>query len=104
MKKLGLTYTIVENGLDAINQLKSEDYTILLMDLEMPVLNGEDAMKKIRAGEAGEKYSHMPVYAMSAYSINEIKEKCLREGFTGYITKPVDLKMLKQILTSEIKK
>jgi len=104
MKKLGLTYTIVENGLDAINQLKSEDYTILLMDLEMPVLNGEEAMKRIRAGEAGEKYSHMPIYAMSAYSINEIKEKCLREGFSGYITKPVDLKMLKQILTSEIKK
>jgi len=104
MKKLGLTYSIVENGLDAINQLKSGEFSILLMDLEMPVLNGEEAMKKIRAGEAGEKYSHMPIYAMSAYSINDIKERCLREGFTGYITKPVDLKMLKKVLTSELEK
>ncbi len=104
MKKLGLAYTIVENGLDAIKQLKSGEYTILLMDLEMPVLNGEEAMKRIRAGEAGEKYSHFPIYAMSAYNINEIKEKCLREGFTGYITKPVDLKMLKNVLINEIKK
>lgn len=103
MKKLGLIYTIVENGLDAINQLKSGEFSILLMDLEMPVLNGEEAMKRIRAGDAGEQYSHIPIYAMSAYNINEIKEKCLREGFTGYITKPVDLKMLKKVLISDTK-
>ncbi len=101
MKKLKIDYSIAENGLKAIEQLKTGKYNIVLMDLEMPVLDGSEAMKKIRAGEAGENYSHIPIYAMSAYSINEIKDKCLREGFTGYLTKPVDIKTIKNILEKE---
>lgn len=102
MKKLKIDYSIAENGLKAIEQLKTGKFNIVLMDLEMPVLDGSEAMKKIRAGEAGESYSHIPIYAMSAYSINEIKDKCLREGFSGYLTKPVDIKTIKNILEKEI--
>lgn len=102
MKKLKIDYSIAENGLKAIELLQTGKYNIILMDLEMPVLNGAEAMKKIRAGEAGENYSHIPIYAMSAYSINEIRDKCLREGFSGYLTKPVDIKIIKNMLEKEI--
>jgi PAS domain S-box-containing protein len=102
MNKLGLKYSIADNGQEAVKLLKTGKFNVILMDLEMPILNGEEALKKIRAGDAGENYSHIPVYAMSAYNINDIREKCLTAGFTGYITKPVDLKAIKKILEKEI--
>lgn len=98
MNKLNRNYVIAENGIDVIEKLKSEKFDMVLMDLEMPVLDGYEAMKKIRAGEAGEDNSNIIIYAMSAHVLKNTITKCINEGFNGYITKPLDLKKLKHIL------
>jgi PAS domain S-box-containing protein len=97
MKKLKRNYVIAENGNDVINKLKAEKFDIVLMDLEMPVLDGYEAMKKIRNGEAGEENRHLVIYAMSAHILEETINRCIDDGFSGYITKPLDLKKLRNI-------
>lgn len=98
MKKTGHEYRLVENGADAIEILKNENFDLVLMDLEMPVMDGRDSLVKIRSGEAGEANRNIPVYAMSAHVMTDIIDSCIREGFSGYITKPVDLKKLRSII------
>ena len=97
MKKLERDYTIAENGVDVIEKLKKEKFDMVLMDLEMPVLDGYEAMKKIRSGEAGQENSDIIIYAMSAHVLKETINRCIDDGFSGYITKPLDLKKLKNI-------
>jgi len=97
MKKLNRRYVIAENGFDAIEKLKSKKFGIVLMDLEMPVLDGYEAMKKIRSGEAGTENSDIIIYAMSAHVSKNTINRCIDDGFSGYITKPLDLKKLKEI-------
>jgi len=63
----------------------------------MPILNGYDAMKKIRSGEAGADNSDIIIYAMSAHVLKDTITRCIEDGFSGYITKPLDLKKLKNI-------
>jgi len=98
MKKTGHEYALVENGADAIDLLKKEKFDAVIMDLEMPVMNGKDALIRIREGEAGQENTGIPVYAMSAHVMNDVIETCLAAGFNGYITKPLDFKKLKELL------
>jgi len=97
MKKLNKNYVIAENGVDAIEKLKNGKFDMVLMDLEMPELNGYDAMIKIRSGEAGADNSNIIIYAMSAHVLRETINKCIDDGFSGYIIKPLDLKKLENI-------
>ncbi len=98
MKKLGREYSITENGIETIEKLRNEKFDMVLMDLEMPVLDGYEAMKKIRAGEAGAGNSDIIIYAMSAHVLKDTITKCIEDGFSGYVTKPLDLKKLKKII------
>jgi PAS domain S-box-containing protein len=97
MKKLEVNYTLAENGIDAIEKLKNDKFDMVLMDLEMPVMDGYEAMRRIRAGEAGTGNTHIIIYAMSAHILKETIKKCIDDGFSGYIIKPLDLKRLKDI-------
>lgn len=98
MKKLGRSYVLAENGIDAIEKLKNEKFDLILMDLEMPVLDGYETMKKIRSGEAGIENSDIIIYAMSAHVLKDTINKCIDNGFSGYVTKPLDLRKLRSIL------
>lgn len=97
MKKLNRNYVIAENGNEVMEKLKSEKFDMVLMDLEMPILDGYEAMKKIRNGEAGEENRHIIIYAMSAHIHKDTINRCIDDGFSGYITKPLDLKKLRDI-------
>ncbi|HPD77286.1 MAG TPA: ATP-binding protein [Spirochaetota bacterium] len=98
VSKIGIDFDIVENGEQAIEALKHNCYNLVFMDLEMPICDGHEAMKRIRKGEAGEANKDIPIYAMTAHVMKDTLEKCIAEGFNGYITKPVDFKRLKELL------
>lgn len=98
MNKIGHEYAVAENGEQVIDLLKNQCFDVVLMDLEMPVMNGVEAMKRIRSGDAGNDNINIIIHAMSAHVMQTTIEKCLKEGFNGYITKPVDLKKLAGIL------
>ncbi len=78
-----------ENGCEAVEYFKDSHFDIILMDLQMPVMNGYEATQKIRKLENGHK-TPVPIIALSADAFEETKTKVLQSGFDDYITKPFD--------------
>ena len=91
LAKLGHTATCVENGREVLAELQSNAFDLVLMDIQMPVMNGEEALRAIRQLGYG---ADIPVIALTAYAMKEERERFVREGFDGYISKPVEIEAL----------
>lgn len=87
LRKLGHDVELAENGLECLVALKNGQFDLVLMDIQMPVMNGVDALQEIRSYEQGTAF-HQPVIALTAYSRRWEKERLLQEGFDGYLSKP----------------
>ena len=96
LKKWGVHYKRVSNGKEAIEALKEEEFDCVLMDIQMPVMNGFDATEKIK------EFSSVPVIALSAADKVEFLDKIEKIGFEGYVAKPIDAselqKKIKEVL------
>jgi CheY-like chemotaxis protein len=90
LKKLGFNVVSVANGLECLVALNNETFDIVLMDIQMPIMNGEEALAGIRSIEKGTA-RHLPVIALTAYALRGEKERFLRAGFDGYVSKPIDI-------------
>ncbi len=92
----GLNYKveIVENGYEAVKAFTSKEYDMILMDIQMPIMDGIETTKKIRELEAGEL--HIPIIAVTAFAIKGDKERFLESGMDGYVSKPISLSSLKE--------
>ena len=88
LKKNGFTVVIAENGEECLNAVAAESFDVVLMDIQMPVMNGEDALKEIRSRERGTSH-HLPVIAVTAYAMRGEKNRFLQIGFDGYVSKPL---------------
>ena len=84
VKNFGFEIDITENGEEGIKLLKTNPYDVILMDLQMPILDGYQATKFIRQ----EMKSNIPIIAMTAHSMVSEEEKCLELGMNGYVPKP----------------
>lgn len=90
LKKNGFeNIVVVENGEDALKMARDEKFDVILMDMQMPVMNGFEATQKIR--ELSE-YKTIPIIALTAFAMKGDREKCLESGATDYIPKPIDSK------------
>lgn len=78
---------VVENGLQALEAVKQQKYDLILMDMQMPVMNGFEATQKIRELD---DYRDTPIIALTAFAMKGDREKCLEAGATDYIPKPID--------------
>lgn len=102
LEKLGIdNFDIVENGVDAIEMLGREHYDVILMDCHMPEKNGYDATIDIRKKEK-ETGEHVPIVAMTANAMVGDRDKCIRVGMDDYISKPIDIDELKDVLSQWI--
>lgn len=101
LNEIGLQSDVAENGKEALQRLQQSPqdalYTMVLMDCQMPEMDGYDASKEIRAGNAGEHNITIPIIAMTANAMAGDREKCLAAGMNDYLSKPVepDLLMIK---------
>lgn len=95
LKRLGFSFDIAIDGRDAIEKIQKNKYDLILMDIQMPVMDGLEATRYIR-NEL--KMKDIPIIALTAHAMKGDKEKCIGAGCTGYITKPID----QQKLVSEI--
>ena len=87
-----------KNGREAVEKWEHEDYLAILMDIEMPVMDGLQAAHIIRTREKQEKRSHTPIYAVSGTtSFNNPKEICRMAGMDGFIAKPVTINQLLEV-------
>jgi len=89
--KLGHTATCVENGRDALTELERAAFDLVLMDIQMPVMNGVEALQAIRQLEQS---ADIPVIALTAFATTEEQERFMSEGFNGYVSKPVEIGIL----------
>lgn len=89
LKKLGCQVHLASNGKEALSALEKEQFELVLMDCDMPELDGLAATEKIRAKEANEGRKHMPVVAMTSYVSKEDQARCRAAGMDDHIGKPL---------------
>jgi polar amino acid transport system substrate-binding protein len=97
LQKLGYSCLMAVNGREAIEAVQARDFLLVLMDCRMPEMDGYEATKVIRQMEAGTG-KHVPIVALTAQALAGDREKCLECGMDEYLSKPVDLIRLRQIL------
>jgi PAS domain S-box-containing protein len=90
----GASVRHVQNGRQALEALESEPFDLVLMDVQMPVMDGVEATVRIRQGEAGDCARNIPIIAMTSYAMDGDREKFLKAGMNAYVSKPVDIKDL----------
>jgi two-component system sensor histidine kinase/response regulator len=89
---------IVENGIDAVAAYQDGAHDIILMDVQMPSMDGLEATRKIRELERTRGSVHIPIIAMTAHAMKGDKEMCLQAGMDDYISKPISSETLKEML------
>jgi PAS domain S-box-containing protein len=98
LEKLGAIVTVADTGQEAIDKLAASRFDVVLMDCQMPVLDGYEATRSIRAGVAGPAAMTMPIIALTAHALTGDRERCLAAGMNEYLTKPLDPIMLRATL------
>jgi len=99
LEKRGHTVVVADNGKEALEALEKEHFDLILMDVQMPEMNGFEATAAIREKEkkTGE---HIPIIAMTAHAMKGDRERCLQAGMDAYVSKPVQLKDLLETIES----
>jgi signal transduction histidine kinase/ActR/RegA family two-component response regulator len=98
VESLGHDASVVSNGLQAVEACKKDKFDVVLMDMQMPVLNGIDATKKIRQYEQENDQRKIPILALTANALAQHKKMCFEAGMTGYFTKPVTMNSIEEML------
>jgi CheY-like chemotaxis protein len=93
LESRGHRATIAENGRQAIEQIEKESYDLVLMDVQMPIMDGLEATREIRNREK-QTGRHIPIIAMTAHAMKGDRERCLEAGMDNYISKPISSEML----------
>ncbi|MCP5053204.1 MAG: response regulator [bacterium] len=100
LRKLGHRIRHVTNGKKVLEQLKRERFDVILMDVEMPGMDGLDATRHIRAHDSGDFDNRIPIIALTAHSLPEYREKVKQCGMNHMLTKPVDLSQLASLVAT----
>ncbi|MGO9270685.1 MAG: response regulator [Terriglobia bacterium] len=91
LEKHGHRVTVTANGREALTALDQENFDVVLMDVQMPEMNGFEATSAIRKKES-RTGSHIPIIALTAHAMTGDRERCLAAGMDGYVSKPIHAK------------
>jgi signal transduction histidine kinase/CheY-like chemotaxis protein len=94
LKRRGHHVTVVENGQEAVDAVEREQFDIVLMDIQMPVMGGLEATKAIREREREASRDRVRIVAMTAHAMSGDRERCLAAGMDGYLSKPTESRTL----------
>jgi PAS domain S-box-containing protein len=94
LQKLGYLASAVANGADAVEAVRQGHYDLVLMDCEMPVMDGFEATRRIHASGQPD----LPIIALTAHAMAEHRDRCLSAGMNDYLTKPLELGLLAEVL------
>jgi CheY-like chemotaxis protein len=100
LSRMGASVTQAWNGVEALEQLRSSRFDLVLMDCQMPTMDGYEATRLLRDPETGALDPRVTVVAMTAHAMAGDRERCLAAGMDDYLTKPVDPTRLLSTLTT----
>jgi len=89
MELMGCVVDVAEDGADALDKYSNNNYDVIMMDVQMPNMDGYEATKKIREIENKTERKHTPIIAITASALQGDEEKCLNAGMDDYISKPI---------------
>ena len=98
LERLGVVVSIANNGQEALDMNKTNVYDMIFMDIEMPVMGGMEATGKIILDERKNNKKHIPIVALTANALSGDKEKYIGAGMDAYLSKPIQLDSLKEML------
>ncbi len=98
LNKLGLAADVVANGAEALQVLKSSAYDLVLMDVQMPVMDGFETTQQIRRPNSAVRNHQVPIIAMTAHALQGDRERCLEAGMNDYVSKPLSAHDLSEVL------
>lgn len=96
LRRRGFEVMAAFNGIEALNIFRDHEFDVVLMDAHLPEMDGFEATRRLRQGEAGKRGTRVPILALTASAIKGEREKCLNAGMNDYLTKPVDLDQLEK--------
>ncbi len=99
LEKQGHTLFVVENGSEALQILREREFDVILMDVQMPVMDGLATTRAIREGQAGETKTKIPIIALTAYAMAGEREKIMNSGMNAFLAKPVALNNLLETIS-----
>ncbi|TVR04257.1 MAG: response regulator [Spirochaetaceae bacterium] len=102
VEQLGHTVTVAGDGQEAIDIVSSGDFDVVLMDVEMPIMDGFESSERIRAGEAGMANRSVPIVALTAHSGEQEQRKAEAAGMNGFLSKPFSSEMLATALAEAV--
>ncbi len=88
LEQLGYHIDVVNNGKEAVEACRKENYSLVLMDYRMPVLDGLKATEKIRFNESQQQTPPVPIVALTAHAITGVRDRCLNSGMNDFLSKP----------------
>ncbi len=103
LERYGLSYMIASNGVEALYYYQSQPYDMVLMDEQMPRMNGNEATAAILAYEKENKKGHTPIVALTANVVKGARERSIQNGYDAFLGKPIVLKEIEQIFERYLK-
>jgi len=104
LEKMGCEVVLAEDGKETLDALKSEQFDIVLMDVEMPVMNGLETTRAIREPGTGCLNPDVPIIALTAHAMWGDEQRCIHSGMDDYVAKPVDIDTVAAIIQSTLEK
>ena len=102
LQRLGAEVQVASNGIEALQALRESDFDAVLMDCQMPQMDGYEATRQLRGPEGWVKNPQIPVIALTAHALATDRTKCLAAGMNDYLTKPINPKHLQEALTKAL--
>jgi PAS domain S-box-containing protein len=99
LKKMGHSVSVAENGREALEMLASQEFDLILMDIQMPVMTGLEALRAIRTDPAYAGVRNIPVIALTAHAMVGDRENFLEQGMDAYLSKPIGIHDLGSVIT-----
>jgi two-component system, sensor histidine kinase and response regulator len=101
LERAGLTVEVAENGRAAVERALASEFDVILMDMQMPEMDGFEATGEIRKREVRTGL-HVPIVALTAHAMKGDRERCLEAGMDGYLSKPIRAQELYELLENYI--
>jgi signal transduction histidine kinase/CheY-like chemotaxis protein len=98
LSRMGHSVEAAGNGLEAVELLRQRRFDVVLMDMEMPEMDGMSATRAIREGQAGREQAGVPIVALTAHALEEVREQARQAGVQACLTKPVNYNKLASVL------